>query len=147
MSHIIPCSQTALHLLFFSKKKVVRKTALLHTKEYFCIAATKNRSGLSWSRFSKACSTEEEWKSTQAADGLRRFWSQDHRHPSNFLRPPSTLTANFVFLVVLQSHCKLFFPACQVTLKEPLEHRWTTETFYLQGSTNTHILVAAPEHK
>lgn len=59
MSHIIPCSQTALHLLFFFKEKT-SKIALLHTKECFCIAATKNRSGLCSSHFSKACSTEEE---------------------------------------------------------------------------------------
>lgn len=56
----------------------------------------------------------------------------------NFSDHHQNSLSTLCLIVVLQSHCKLFFPACQVTIKEPLEHRWTRNTSYFGVHKHTH---------
>lgn len=56
----------------------------------------------------------------------------------NFSDHHQNSLSTLCLIVVLQSHCKLFFPACQVTTKEPLEHKWTRNTSYFRVYKHAH---------
>lgn len=146
MSHIIPCSQTALHLLFFYKGKASKENSSTTHKGMFLYCSYQKYSPALLILFLKST---QYWRAKihPGHDGLKIL---EPRLLSS-LRVSQTTTSTYCQLLASRSSatpCKSFFTVCQITLKEPQEHTDSfTRTFYFPGFTNTHILVALPADK
>lgn len=140
MSHIIPCSQTALHLLFFYKGKASKENSSTTHKGMFLYCSYQKYSPALLILFLKSM---QYWRRAEIHTGHDGLKILEPRLLSS-LRVSQTTTSTYCKLLASRSSatpCKSFFTVCQIALKEPREHTDSfTRTFYFPGFTNTYWL-------